>query len=63
MGRILQQLAFHPESQERLRTEIKEALEHQEKLDYDALIGLSFLDAVYRETLRVFPPVPFLTRT
>lgn len=32
-------------------------------LDYDALMGLPFLDAVCRETLRVFPPLSSISRT
>ncbi len=31
-------------------------------IEYDELMGLPFLDAVCRETLRVFPPVPTLQR-
>jgi cytochrome P450 len=33
------------------------------ELDYDTLMGLPFLDAVVRETMRVYPPVPTVVRT
>lgn len=33
------------------------------ELDYDALVNLPYLDAVYRETLRLYPPVTTVTRT
>ena len=33
------------------------------ELDYDTLMGLPYLDAVVRETLRVYPPVPTVVRT
>ena len=56
-------LALHPEVQEKLRNEVTEARAKQGDLDYDALMGLPYLDAVCRETLRVYPPVPTLIRT
>jgi len=53
-------LAAHPDVQERLRTELKEArarVEHteagEEELSYEDLMGLPWLDAVCRETLRL----------
>ncbi|EJD05260.1 cytochrome P450, partial [Fomitiporia mediterranea MF3/22] len=63
-ARILQTLAEHPEEQVRLRNELKEAnaLEGGD-LDYDSLHALPFLDAVCRETLRLYPPVFMLHRT
>ena len=33
-----------------------------ERLDYDILMGLPYLDAVCRETLRVYPPVASVSR-
>ncbi|TDL20057.1 cytochrome P450 [Rickenella mellea] len=60
--RILHQLALHPEVQSRLRDEIVQARMENSDLDYDALMGLPYLDAVTRETLRMFPPLPFSLR-
>ena len=32
------------------------------EVDYDTLMGLPYLDAVVRETMRVYPPAPMLDR-
>ncbi|EIN05330.1 cytochrome P450 [Punctularia strigosozonata HHB-11173 SS5] len=62
ISRTLFLLASHPEVQERLRQEIVEARENRD-LSYDTLSSLPYLDAVCRETLRLFPPLPFVFRT
>ncbi|RXW21502.1 hypothetical protein EST38_g4357 [Candolleomyces aberdarensis] len=63
LSRIFHLLSQNPEVQEKLRTEICDALkDHGGDLDYDTLSSLPYLDAVCRETLRVHAPVPFLTR-
>nr|AEB40223.1 cytochrome P450 monooxygenase [Antrodia cinnamomea] len=61
LARILQLLALHPEIQEKLRKEILEA-HAGDHLPYDELASLPLLDAVCRETLRVYPPGTTLTR-
>ncbi|KAI5121966.1 hypothetical protein M0805_002036 [Coniferiporia weirii] len=61
--RILHQLAMNPDVQSKLRTEVRAARAEHGDLAYDVLMGLPYLDAVCRETLRVFPPVPLLPRT
>jgi cytochrome P450 len=54
LARILSLLSTHPEVQEKLRQEIRDAKqEHGGDLDYDALNSLSYTDAVCRETLRL----------
>ncbi|KAG6868481.1 hypothetical protein C0993_002246 [Termitomyces sp. T159_Od127] len=63
LSRTLHLLAFHPETQERLRAEVLEAHKlHNGDIPYDTLVSLPFLDAVCRETLRLHPPVPKVTR-
>ncbi|OCB91363.1 cytochrome P450 [Sanghuangporus baumii] len=62
LSRTLQVLAMHPEAQVHLRQEVrhaKEAADSDESAfgDYDSLMRLPFLDAVVRETLRLYPPV------
>ncbi|KAI0635731.1 cytochrome P450 [Trametes polyzona] len=52
---ILDHLAKHPDVQQRLREEIIEA-GADKGLDFDALMGLPYLEAVCRETLRVCAP-------
>lgn len=70
--RILYILASRPEVQACLRSEIRKAkCDHggskngweDVNLPYDTLVGLPFLDAVVRETLRVHPPTSLLSRT
>lgn len=63
ISRTLHQLALYPEIQSRLREEVTAACKKHGDLDYDTLMTLPYLDAVCRETLRVFPPVPQLSRT
>ncbi|KZV72317.1 cytochrome P450 [Peniophora sp. CONT] len=57
--RTLYLLALHPDMQERLRGEIVHA---GQNLDYDALMELPFLDAVCKETLRLYAPLPYRNR-
>ncbi|EJC98472.1 cytochrome P450 [Fomitiporia mediterranea MF3/22] len=61
--RILHQLALHPDMQDRLREEVSATRKERGDLEYDVLMSLPCLDAVCRETLRLFPPVPQLNRT
>jgi cytochrome P450 len=61
--RILHQLALNLDVQDRLRKEVTEARAANGDLDYDALMSLPYLDAVCRETLRFFAPVPTVMRT
>ncbi|KAI0323815.1 cytochrome P450 [Cubamyces sp. BRFM 1775] len=77
LARLLHVLAQEQEAQERLRSEIREAkLAHatmegksdtsdwqRVSLPYDVLIGLPYLDAVVRETLRLYPPTSMMNRT
>lgn len=64
ISRILCLLADHKDIQLRLRTEIREArrANHDHDLEYEELLALPLLDAVVKETLRVFPPVTNLSR-
>ncbi|OJA10045.1 hypothetical protein AZE42_07690 [Rhizopogon vesiculosus] len=77
VGRTLYMLAKHPHIQERLRAEISDAViayqssdvySHANdgsgsvRLSYDALMSLPLLDAVVRETLRLYPSLPVLSR-
>ncbi|KAL1723975.1 cytochrome P450 [Schizophyllum commune] len=56
--RILQLLAEHPDVQERLRAEIRAAKKEHSVLSYDELEAMQYLDAVCRETLRMFVSTP-----
>lgn len=61
LSRILHLLAQKPEVQERLRQEILEA-RGGDDIAYDDLVKLPYLEAVCRETMRLYPPVQFVIR-
>jgi cytochrome P450 len=78
VSRLLHALASRPDAQTRLRNELRQAkldyaasqvmsLEdgswNDIELPYDTLMSLPYLDAVVRETLRVYPPSSLLSRT
>ncbi|KAI9461564.1 cytochrome P450 [Lactarius psammicola] len=78
ISRLLHALAFRPAAQTRLRSELRQAkLDYAASQDipldgsswndidlpYDILMSLPYLDAVVRETLRVYPPTSLLSRT
>ncbi|KAI0247114.1 cytochrome P450, partial [Lactifluus subvellereus] len=54
LSRILQVLSLYPDAQNKLREELKEACEDNEELTYDRLVSLPYLEAVCRETLRLY---------
>ena len=58
LARILHLLSMHPDVQERLRQEITDARSANDNhdLSYDELIELPYLDAVCRETMRLYVP-------
>ncbi|KAF8824009.1 hypothetical protein HHX47_DHR9000115 [Lentinula edodes] len=64
MSRILHLLALHPKVQDKIREEIIAARKDREgsRLSYDELVGLPYLDAVCRETLRLYAPVSSVLR-
>lgn len=63
LSRIMYQLSNHLDVQEQLSHEVIAARREHGDLDYDKLMALPYLDAVCRETLRLFPPVSCLIRT
>ncbi|RXW11208.1 hypothetical protein EST38_g14647, partial [Candolleomyces aberdarensis] len=56
LARMLYLLCEHPEVQEKLRQEIKDAQQGDGKIQYDDLMSLPYLEAVCKETLRVKAP-------
>ncbi len=62
LSRILHLLSQHPAVQDKLRAEIAKAC-GGEDLAYDELVKLPYLEAVCRETLRLYAPVQFINRS
>ncbi|KAK7677643.1 hypothetical protein QCA50_019334 [Cerrena zonata] len=60
---LMQLLSQYPKVQESLRAEIKQAQEqHGDDIPYDVLVSLPYMDAICRETLRLYPPPSFIFR-
>ncbi|XP_037674192.1 cytochrome P450 4F2-like isoform X2 [Choloepus didactylus] len=61
---ILYNLAKHPEYQDRCRQEVQELLRDRqsEEIEWDDLANLPFLTMCIKESLRLHPPVPFISR-
>ncbi|RDX47337.1 cytochrome P450 [Lentinus brumalis] len=68
LSRVLHLLSLNPSVQEKLRAEIREARgcsnpdDEGSDTSYDDLVKLPYLDAICRETLRLYPPVPLMIR-
>ncbi|KAJ7078782.1 cytochrome P450 [Mycena epipterygia] len=66
LSRILHLLATRPDIQHKIREEIRvvhAADRPQERLTLEEISALPWLDAVLKETLRLYAPVPFVRRT
>nr|XP_035141924.2 cytochrome P450 4F2 isoform X1 [Callithrix jacchus] len=61
---VLYHLAKHPEYQERCRQEVQELLKGREpkEIEWDDLARLPFLTMCMKESLRLHPPVPAVSR-
>ncbi|XP_026474633.1 cytochrome P450 6k1-like [Ctenocephalides felis] len=60
----LYEIAKNPDVQDRMVKEIEEVLKgHEDKVTYDAMIEMTYLDAVINETLRKWPIVAAFPRT
>ena len=63
MSNALYELALHPEIQDKLRQEIREHYaKNNGELKYEQVKDMTYLDLVFRETLRKYPPGPLLMR-
>ncbi|GJQ66245.1 Cyp6a9 [Trypoxylus dichotomus] len=60
---ILHELAYNQNIQDRLRGEIRRVIEkYNGNLTYDGIMEMKYLDQVVYESLRKYPPIPFLKR-
>lgn len=65
MSWVLLQLAKYPEVQEKCHVEAKNVFEDikgTENLSWDSLKRFSYLESVIHETMRLYPPVPYVNR-
>ncbi|XP_048006886.1 cytochrome P450 6B5-like [Leguminivora glycinivorella] len=63
LGFMFMQLALNPEIQEKVVAEIEEVLKrYNDKITYEALQEMSYLERVFDETLRMYPVVDPLFR-
>lgn len=62
---VLLLLAMHPHHQQRVYEEIRDLAPNTADgaVTTDDIMALPFTERVVKETLRMFPPVPYLTRT
>ncbi|GJE84313.1 cytochrome P450 [Phanerochaete sordida] len=62
MARLVDLLARNQAVQDKLRAELLDAGPDGEDIPYDRLSELPYLDAICRETLRLYPTVTFMSR-
>lgn len=59
----LHQLAFNPEYQEKVQKQIDEVLlRHDNKITYDAVKEMTYLERSFYESMRMYPSVAYLVR-
>ncbi|KAK5646508.1 hypothetical protein RI129_004972 [Pyrocoelia pectoralis] len=58
----LYELSLKSEIQNRLRLEMKNTLECNKEIKYSTIQNMKYLNMVVKETLRKYPPLPFLQR-
>ncbi|XP_015834511.1 probable cytochrome P450 6a20 [Tribolium castaneum] len=59
----LYELCLNQKIQDKLREEIKTVLaKHNNKISYEAIMEMTYMDQALNETLRKYPPVPVLNR-
>lgn len=63
MSLMAHEIAVNPDIQEKLHAEIDEVLEKfGDKVTYEAVANMPYLDAVFQETMRLHPQLAFLSR-
>ncbi|KAJ8951057.1 hypothetical protein NQ318_003753 [Aromia moschata] len=62
MAFTLYELSLFPDKQNELRKEILDNIKKNNGITYDGMHEMKYLDMCVMETLRMFPPLPFLDR-
>ncbi|KAG4071215.1 hypothetical protein HA402_008950 [Bradysia odoriphaga] len=55
-------LAHHPEAQEAILEEIRNVVDTKHDLTIDDFNKFEYMDRVIKESMRIYPPVPFISR-
>ncbi|CAG9797064.1 unnamed protein product [Chironomus riparius] len=55
-------LAHHPEVQEKIFKEIQEVISTSDDLTMDDLNKMNYMERALKESMRLYPPVPFISR-
>uniref|UniRef100_UPI00398F18C7 cytochrome P450 4T8 isoform X2 n=1 Tax=Pristiophorus japonicus TaxID=55135 RepID=UPI00398F18C7 len=59
---LLYCLAQHPEHQQKCREEIQELMEEHKQIEWELLSKMPYITMCIKESLRLFPPVPGISR-
>ncbi|KAK7688260.1 hypothetical protein QCA50_008630 [Cerrena zonata] len=62
LSHIIHKLSEHQDVQERLRQELIAARDGRDAIPYDELVALPYLEAICRETLRLYSPIATINR-
>lgn len=60
---ILLLLAHHPEAQDAIFNEVQDILETRDELTIDDFSKFEYMDRAIKESMRIYPPVTFISRT
>lgn len=58
---LIQQLGKNQRVQKKLREELLSAFPYEEDITYEKLLDLQYLDNVIYESLRISPPITFVS--
>ncbi|CAB3241793.1 unnamed protein product [Arctia plantaginis] len=58
----MNQLAYNPEVQKKCQVEIDSVLKEHGEISYEAVMKMKYLEMVFKEGLRMYPPIGFFVR-